>query len=227
MLLRPKKLKDLFQTRVWTISNFLSLSRVLMLPAFIYFSSAYVENPADISGLLLVFSLFALAVLTDFLDGFLARYFHQQSVLGRYLDPICDKITTVSAMFMVVYYFNFPLWVLLLYLLRELIATTLGGYLYFKRGIQGKPNWWGKFGVAIVSIDIFYYMIKPYLAATGSTPQWILNLEILNYLLVFVISGGIIAYAKTYWVIIFFPEKYSPHMKYNKKGKEIFQEITD
>ena len=67
--------------------------------------------------------MFLLASLTDWLDGYLARRFHQKSSLGILLDPIADKILVLGIFFTFVGLRLVPLWMVLVIMLRELLVT--------------------------------------------------------------------------------------------------------
>lgn len=218
-MIKPKKLRNLFEDRIFTVSNILSLSRVLMLPVFYYFTKNYANDPTDIRFLYYSIIVLITAVLTDYLDGLIARMMNEQSVLGRYLDPICDKITTMVSMGLVVYYFHFPLWLLITYVMREIFTFYMGAFLYFKRGIQGKPNWWGKFGVGIVAIEIFWYMYLPYWKNIHHTNDWTTKPEIATYILLMVLGLGLITYTKRYWNIVFHPQTIKAANDLKKGGK--------
>ncbi len=70
--------------RNWTIPNVLTVIRILLTPAIVV---AFLDHRLEV-----VWIIFALAGLTDALDGFLARVLHQRSDLGAMLDPLADKI---------------------------------------------------------------------------------------------------------------------------------------
>ena len=72
------------RSRNWTIPNVLTVIRILLTPAIVM---AFVDHHLE-----LVWIIFALAGLTDALDGFLARVLNQRSDLGAMLDPLADKI---------------------------------------------------------------------------------------------------------------------------------------
>jgi CDP-diacylglycerol---glycerol-3-phosphate 3-phosphatidyltransferase len=78
-----------------SLPNLLTLSRILVIPVVI--ATFYV--PGDVArwfGCV----LFSAAGVTDYLDGHFARRWHQQSDLGRFLDPIADKLLVAAALFM-------------------------------------------------------------------------------------------------------------------------------
>ncbi|RHX86523.1 CDP-alcohol phosphatidyltransferase family protein [Leptospira stimsonii] len=207
MIIQEKKPKELLEDRIFTISNFLSVSRVFLLPFFITFTKTYMEDPEKTEFLLYAVFTCIIAVITDYLDGFLARLLNQESVLGRYLDPVCDKIVTVGGLSVIVHYFRFPSWILIAYVIREILGVWLGSFLYLKRGIQGKPNWWGKFGVGLVAIAVLWYMCIPLIEMQIDGESLLKHPEYSGYVLVLILSIGIFAYSKRYWNIVFHPEK--------------------
>jgi len=78
-----------------TLPNLLTLSRIVAIPLVVL--TFYLPSPL---GPWLGCALFALAGLTDWLDGRLARAWSQQSELGRFLDPIADKLLVATTLFM-------------------------------------------------------------------------------------------------------------------------------
>ncbi|NIZ00335.1 CDP-diacylglycerol--glycerol-3-phosphate 3-phosphatidyltransferase [Thalassospira lucentensis] len=79
------------------IPNILTLSRIFVIPALV--ASFYIDGPV---GNWLGFALFAFAGVTDFFDGYLARSMNVVSPLGRFLDPIADKLLVAAALMMMV-----------------------------------------------------------------------------------------------------------------------------
>ncbi len=80
-----------------TVPNLLSLSRIIVIPVLV--AVIWFDSPlANWVG----FILFTAASLTDFLDGYLARTWRQQSKLGRFLDPVADKLLIAATIFMLV-----------------------------------------------------------------------------------------------------------------------------
>ncbi|MDE7257117.1 MAG: CDP-alcohol phosphatidyltransferase family protein, partial [Clostridia bacterium] len=75
------------------LPNKLTIARVLMIPLFI--ALFYVPFTGHYFAALAVF---ALASFTDFLDGYFARKYHLVTNLGKFLDPVSDKILVAAAM---------------------------------------------------------------------------------------------------------------------------------
>jgi len=82
----------------YSIPNVLTFLRILIIPllVFVYYF------PPNVIGMRLAALLFALAALTDWLDGYLARKLNQTSKLGAFLDPIADKLIVVTVLVMIV-----------------------------------------------------------------------------------------------------------------------------
>jgi CDP-diacylglycerol--glycerol-3-phosphate 3-phosphatidyltransferase len=69
--------------------------------------------------------LFILAILTDLLDGYLARRYHQITNLGRFLDPLADKLLNLAALIMLIPMDRAAAWLVVLILGREMAVTGL------------------------------------------------------------------------------------------------------
>lgn len=71
--------------------------------------------------------IFALASVTDWLDGHLARRMGIETVFGKFLDPIADKLIVMAALIMILPYDRVPAWMVLVILSREIVITGLRG----------------------------------------------------------------------------------------------------
>ncbi|MBI3395355.1 MAG: CDP-alcohol phosphatidyltransferase family protein [Spirochaetia bacterium] len=196
------KFMDVFRERFLTLSNLLSVLRILMIGPYFYVSTHYREDPTSLLWAGSVFGIIVFAVVSDFLDGFLARRWHQTTMLGRYLDPVSDKAVTISSLFILAFHYDFPFWVFIFQVLREILGSWMGWFLYFKRDMQGRPNQWGKWGVGVVALNVVWYMAQPLLALRFDPDHLIRHPEVAAYALAFVLAGGIFAYVRTYGGII-------------------------
>jgi len=142
------------KSRVWTISNGLSILRiVLVVPISILLLRGGEDK-------VLLFSLIIVALLTDYLDGFIARKFGQVSELGKIIDPIADKIGVGAVTVILAFQGKLQLWFLCLAVGRD-IAILLGSLYVRKRcGVVLQSNITGKLTVAIVSFYLALIMLN-------------------------------------------------------------------
>ncbi len=101
-----------------TIANWLTVLRIVLIPVFV---SLLIYR--ELSWAL---GLFLLAVLTDILDGFVARR-TRVTALGRFLDPLADKLLLVSAFIILPIISHIPVWVAVVVVSRDVIIAL--GYL--------------------------------------------------------------------------------------------------
>jgi CDP-diacylglycerol--glycerol-3-phosphate 3-phosphatidyltransferase len=102
------------------LPNMLTLGRIAVIPLFVWFT-----YDADPMYSLLAAGIFALASITDVVDGFLARRWNQITVTGKLLDPLADKLIVMAAMVMMTRLGRLPAWVVIVLLGRELIVMGL------------------------------------------------------------------------------------------------------
>lgn len=103
------------------IPNALTLGRILVIPVFILVLSVWDSLASHI----LAAVLFALASLTDYLDGYLARKWQVVTNFGKFADPMADKILVMTAFIMLVELGFAPAWVVAIIICRELAVTGL------------------------------------------------------------------------------------------------------
>ena len=100
--------------------NIISLGRLLLVPIMIWLV-AVDEMAAS-------FWVFAAAALSDGVDGFIAKHFHQTSELGRFLDPLADKALLVSLFLMLGLQGYLPSWLVILVVSRDILIV--GGFVF-------------------------------------------------------------------------------------------------
>ena len=103
-----------------TTANKLTLCRVVMIPIFLVL--LYVDFTGHLWAALAVFIL---ASVTDFIDGYVARHYHQITDFGKFMDPLADKLLVMSAMAWFVEVGWMPAWAFFVVIARELAVTGL------------------------------------------------------------------------------------------------------
>ncbi len=102
------------------IPNLLTMARICIIPFFTWL----LDVPTPTHGFWAAI-VFTLAAITDMLDGYLARKLEVVSVLGKFLDPLADKLIVMAALVWLVPMGRIAAWVVVLLLARELSVTGL------------------------------------------------------------------------------------------------------
>lgn len=100
-----------------TLSNKITMARIALIPLFM----VCMEMQLGLAAAL----VFGLAALTDYLDGYLARRRNEVTVLGKFLDPLADKLLTMAAFLYLVQLGILPAWAVVVILARETSVTGL------------------------------------------------------------------------------------------------------
>ncbi|MDO9383634.1 MAG: CDP-diacylglycerol--glycerol-3-phosphate 3-phosphatidyltransferase [Hyphomicrobiaceae bacterium] len=111
-----------------SLPNVLTYARILAVPALVACLLFLKGDTARWAA----FALFTAAALTDWLDGYLARAWEQQSTLGGMLDPIADKLIVGAALMMLVYdntINGMSIWAAIVILCREILVSGLREFL--------------------------------------------------------------------------------------------------
>jgi CDP-diacylglycerol--glycerol-3-phosphate 3-phosphatidyltransferase len=104
----------------WNLPNILTLGRIFLIPVFVWFT-----YDADPLYSLLAAAVFAVASITDVVDGYLARRWNLITVVGKFMDPLADKLIAMAALVMMVRLGRIAAWVVIVLLARELIVSGL------------------------------------------------------------------------------------------------------
>ena len=106
-----------------TTATKITLVRIFMIPAFIV--TMYLSGGTERLWCLVSFFIFVAASITDFIDGYIARRYDQTTDLGKFLDPLADKMLTVAAFCIFCEWGRFPAWAVVIVLCREFAVTGL------------------------------------------------------------------------------------------------------
>ena len=123
-----------------TTASKITLVRVAMIPAFML---AFLLSPGTPWLRWLALGIFIIASLTDFVDGHIARKYHQVSDFGKFLDPLADKLLVISAMCVFCQWGLMPAWALMIVLTREFAVTGLR-LIAVQKGRVIAAGWSGK-----------------------------------------------------------------------------------
>ncbi|MDD3165471.1 MAG: CDP-diacylglycerol--glycerol-3-phosphate 3-phosphatidyltransferase [Oscillospiraceae bacterium] len=100
-----------------TTASKITLARIVLIPVFFVFMLLRWSWASLI--------IFIVASATDFVDGYVARHYHQVSDFGKFLDPLADKLLVFAAMLIFVQWGRMPAWVVMVALTREFAVSGL------------------------------------------------------------------------------------------------------
>jgi CDP-diacylglycerol--glycerol-3-phosphate 3-phosphatidyltransferase len=159
------------------VPNVLTLLRILAVPVIVV--ALLGETP---NGDALAAGVFALAALTDGLDGYIARRRDDVTTFGKLVDPLADKLLIVAALVSLVSLGRLAAWVAMVIIARELAVTGLRA-VAVEQGVVISASWLGKLKTMLQVAAVFALIIW------NPSPTWV---DVLVYLavVVTVISGA-------------------------------------
>ncbi len=134
------------------LPNILSITRVVLLPVIWYMLALNTKTSLIFSSILI-----GVILLTDALDGYLAKHLDEQTELGLVLDPLCDKITTVTLLTLYVVFYDFPLWLLVLIVARDLTILLFSWIFARKTRAVFRSDFFGRWAFIVLSAMIVVY----------------------------------------------------------------------
>ena len=141
-----------------TTASKITLVRVALIP--VYMVLMYLSGGVANGYMYGALALFIIASVTDFLDGYIARKYHQVSDFGKFLDPLADKLLTIAAMAMFCEWGSFPAWALMIVLTREFAVTGLR-LIAVGKGTVIAAGWSGKVKTASTMVGLCFAMAFP------------------------------------------------------------------
>lgn len=135
----------------WTISNSLSLIRAVLTGPVLWLIWM---GPAV---KWILFTVVMLMIITDILDGYLARRLRTVTRWGTILDPLADKVAIDAIAIMLALFKGLPLWVVLVVVGRDVSIVLAGAFLITRDRIVLSSNIWGKLTTCAMSALLIAY----------------------------------------------------------------------
>lgn len=181
------------------LPNTLTLVRIFMVPLLVVvlltppWTAAWVRDRLEASTLnwlgdaavwlarwreMVAVTIFLLAAATDWLDGYLARTRNQVTTLGKLLDPIADKLLTVSAFISLVELHLAPAWMIVIIVGREFAVSGMRS-IAAARGLIIAASWWGKYKtvaqIVAITLLILTHTLERWVAYVnlGKAALWV------------------------------------------------------
>ena len=171
-----------------TTANKITLTRIAMIPFFLYFASqsmyifdkdttAHTMIPTFVfpTATVVALVLFCVASFTDFLDGYVARKYNQVTDFGKFVDPLADKLLVSSALILFAEQGAMAGWMVCVILARELIITSLR-VVAANKGRVLAATWTGKVKTCVqiggIIVIYLYYIAFPSIGL--GDPMWLM-----------------------------------------------------
>ncbi|MBQ3072450.1 MAG: CDP-diacylglycerol--glycerol-3-phosphate 3-phosphatidyltransferase [Oscillospiraceae bacterium] len=161
-----------------TTATKITLARVALIPTFMVLFLLGLNWWA--------LAVFIIASLTDLVDGYVARNYHQTSDFGKFLDPLADKLLVFAAMLILVELQRFPAWAVMIVLTREFAVSGLR-MTAASKGHVIAAGWSGKVKTAATMIGLCVLIVF--------AAPW-LDITVLAVILVTTIWSGVEYFVK-------------------------------
>ena len=138
--------KEIITKDLMTVPNAMSFVRILLITPFVAFFVTKNYIPAAI--------FIGISGLSDCFDGMIARKFHQESEMGKILDPLADKLTLIAVGICLILIENLLIPVMALMVIKD-VLMIIGGAIIMKRGIiPPKSVWYGKLSTILFYVTV-------------------------------------------------------------------------
>lgn len=175
---RRKTRRERLREELLNAPNLMTLGRIACIPVFLALLSYENRRNSFLAAL-----VFAAAAISDWLDGWLARVSNKVTTLGKFLDPLVDKIIVLSALVMLVRLGRVPVWVVVIILARELLISGLRT-IAMSEGLEIAASRGGKWKTSlqlsgIIALMVHYHFAIDYLLGTLVTDFHTVGLTLL------------------------------------------------
>ena len=147
-------MEKLSRQQILTLPNGLTIIRILAIPIILlllFYSGKTYQWVTAI--------FFLLVAVTDTIDGYLARRRGMVTTLGKFLDPLADKLLIVTALIALIPTRGIPFWIVIVIVGREIAVTGLRG-IAVSQGIVIPASGWGKFKTVFEAASIFFLILN-------------------------------------------------------------------
>jgi CDP-diacylglycerol---glycerol-3-phosphate 3-phosphatidyltransferase len=180
---RRKTRRERLREELLNAPNLMTLGRILCIPVFLALLAYESRRNSFLAAL-----VFAAAAISDWLDGWLARVSNKVTTLGKFLDPLADKIIVLSALVMLVRLGRVPVWVVVIILARELLISGLRT-IAMSEGLEIVASRGGKWKTSlqlsgIIALMVHYHFAIDYFFTTAMTDFHVVGLTLVYISLV-------------------------------------------
>lgn len=157
---KKTKIRDFF-----TIPNILCYIRFALIPLFVYL---YI-NAESTRDYYMAAAVILISGLTDFADGFIARKFNQITEVGKFIDPLADKLTQAALILTLMFKIKWMEILVVIFIIKEAFMAINGAVLLVKKGVKlDGAMWFGKVSTAVFYAVMFILILLP-----GLSTVWV------------------------------------------------------
>ena len=138
--------------RFLTLSNAVSLLRVVLILPAVWLIALGADRVWE------AFGVVAVMIVSDWIDGWLARRWGEISQWGKILDPLADKVAVGAITIAMVVFKGLPVWLVVVVLLRDVVIFFAGMYLVKRHDVLLSSNFWGKVTTLVLSGLLLAYL---------------------------------------------------------------------
>ena len=150
--------------RIMTLANSISISRILLAIPLVYILNIFSIETQEMA--YAVWGIIILIVLSDFLDGYVARKTDEITNFGKIIDPVADKICLVVVLIFLIFEYKLPFLLFFLLLsVRDVYLIIIGVYLINMQDEVFQSNWTGKWFLGISTLMMITF--------TFPAPEWV------------------------------------------------------
>ena len=163
--IRKKRLQTR-QDRIMTLANAISISRIfLAIPLVLLFEDI---SKGESGKLWWAFGLIIIIILTDFMDGYVARKAEETTNFGKLIDPVADKVCMMVVMIYLIISYKLPFLLFFVTLaIRDVFLIIIGVYLMFSQEEVFQSNRSGKWFMGITALMMTFFLFQDPLGIPG------------------------------------------------------------
>lgn len=173
-----------------TIPNAISFIRIILITPFV---ALFITGKFITENYVPAIIILALSGISDLLDGMIARKFHQESELGKVLDPLADKLTLIAVGVCLIFIEPYVLPLMIIMVTKD-ILMIIGGTMIINKGvIPPKSSWYGKVSTfmfylsvsVVVLMEIFHYENQLLSLTVLGVTAGMMIFSLINYAIIF------------------------------------------
>jgi CDP-diacylglycerol--glycerol-3-phosphate 3-phosphatidyltransferase len=176
---------------ILTPANIVTTIRIVLIPVFVFLLLApwpsWAPDPlfAQLIKPWIAAGMFALLALTDSLDGYLARSRNEVTNLGKFLDPLADKILVTAALLALIELGKLPAWIALIIIARDFLVSGLRMVASAENEVIA-ASYLGKFKTVFQIIAMIMFIVKDSRIWFDLLPQLAVAINILSWVVMLI-----------------------------------------